>query len=198
MKVLTISGSPRLNGNSVTLTQYFDDEAIKNGAETVTYHLNEMEFKGCQGCMACKKELEYCILEDDLTPVLDEIYDADIIVMASPNYYGHVTGQMKCFIDRTFSLLTPRFMTGPVRSRIPGGKSLVFILTQSSDGTLFRNIPMYIREYAGLYDFDDVHVIRGTSLRGPNDSEYDDELLDRIRKTAVKLTKRKELNALTS
>lgn len=193
MKVLTISGSPRLKGNSVTLTQYFDDVAQKNGAETKTYHLNELNYKGCQGCMSCKKELEYCILEDDLTPILDGCYDADIIVLASPNYYGHVTGQMKCFIDRTFSLLTPRFLSGPDRCRLPHGKSLVLIFTQSSDGSLFRNVITYFKEFARIYDIEDVHIIRGYCLSGPDDAEYDDELIKKIERTAEKLTKKQNL-----
>ena len=99
-----------------------------------TFSLNELNYRGCQACMACKTKLDRCVLKDDLEPVLDAVRQTDVLVLASPVYFGEVTSQTKGFIDRTFSFLTPEFKTNPQNmSRLVGGKSLVFIQVQTAE-----------------------------------------------------------------
>ena len=100
MKVTAILGSPRNNGVSSTLAHAFIKTAKKAGAATTVYPLNDMTFQGCQGCNICKTKKEYCILKDELTPVLVELMVSDIVVFATPVYYWDVSGQFKCFFDR--------------------------------------------------------------------------------------------------
>ncbi len=109
MKIVAVLGSPRLQGNSSTLAHKFLDTAQELGAEVRVYPLNLLSFQGCQGCGACKTTMETCILEDDLAPVLEAIKGADVLVLASPVYFGDLSGQMKCFFDRTYSFLNPDF-----------------------------------------------------------------------------------------
>jgi multimeric flavodoxin WrbA len=66
-----------------------------------------------------------CILEDELTDVLEAIRKADTLVLASPVYFGDIRGRLECFFDRTYSYLNPDFS-----SRLPSGKNAVFILVQ--------------------------------------------------------------------
>ncbi len=94
MKLLCVLGSPRENGNSSTLARRLCETAEGMGAEVATYSLNKLKYRGCQGCMACKSKLDHCALEDDLTEVLDAVYGADALVLASPVYYGDVSSQM--------------------------------------------------------------------------------------------------------
>ena len=72
-----------------------------------------MNFKGCQGCGACKAEKEKCVVQDDLTQVLEAVRETDVLVLASPVYFADVTAQMKAFVDRTYSFLKPDFETNP-------------------------------------------------------------------------------------
>jgi len=68
--------------------------------------------------------------KDDLEKVLDAVRRADVLVMASPIYYGEVASQIKAFIDRTYSFLASDYVTNPHPSRLSPGKKMVFILTQ--------------------------------------------------------------------
>jgi multimeric flavodoxin WrbA len=132
MHLLTVHGSPRPRGHSSTIADLFTAAAEASGATATVYHLNTLHYRGCQGCYACKKTREDCILRDDLTPVLEAMHGADVIVLATPAYFFDVSGQMKCFIDRWFSHFTTEYRQGEVRTRLPFGKRLVFIQTQGA------------------------------------------------------------------
>lgn len=130
MNVITLLGSPRPGKTSATIANRFTETAAHLGAQTRTFELNRLAYRGCQGCYACKTALEHCVLDDDLTAVLDAVRRADVVVLASPVYFGEVTAQLKGFIDRTFSFLVSDYVTNPQPSRLTGAKTLVFILTQ--------------------------------------------------------------------
>ena len=110
MKIVSLLGSPRPQGNSTAITRRFQDTAANLGAEVRTFELNRLAYRGCQGCCACKQSLDHCILNDDLTEVLNTVAEADVVVLASPVYYGDVSAQLKGFIDRTYSYLKPDYM----------------------------------------------------------------------------------------
>ena len=69
-------------------------------------NLYDVDFKGCRSCFACKlkggKSFGKCGYPDGLTPVLEEISQADGIVLASPIYFGDVTGVARSLIERLF------------------------------------------------------------------------------------------------
>ena len=81
--VIGIAGSAREKGNSATLMRAVLEGAAQAGAETKEVYLNGLAFKGCQGCDKCSPG-GTCILNDDLTPVLDELDNAEGWVFASP------------------------------------------------------------------------------------------------------------------
>jgi multimeric flavodoxin WrbA len=167
MKIVCLKGSPRKSGNSAAIAERLLATAAKLGAETRAFELNRLSYSGCQGCYACKKKLDRCILEDDLTAVLAEVKAADTLVLATPVYYGDVTGQLKCFIDRTFSYLVPDYITNPHPSRLPPGKKLVFIITQGQpDAGFFADIYPRYDKFFKVYGIAESHLIRACGI-GP-------------------------------
>lgn len=144
MKIVAILGSPRSKGNSTSIARRFTDAAVRRGAVVETFELNRLSYRGCQGCYACKKTLDRCVLDDDLAPVLAAVKEADLVLLASPVYYGDVTAQLKGFIDRSYSYLKPDYITNPQPSRLEP-KKLIFVLTQGHpDQALFADIfPRY-------------------------------------------------------
>ncbi len=167
MKIVCLLGSPRTGGNSSILASRFLATAAGLGAETRAFELNRLNYRGCQGCYACKTTLDSCIVQDDLTAVLEAVHAADVVVLATPVYYGDISGQLKCFIDRTFSYLVPDYVTNPNPSRLPPGKKLVFIITQGNpDRKLFEDIYPRYDKFLKWYGFAESHLIRACGI-GP-------------------------------
>ncbi|HML62794.1 MAG TPA: flavodoxin family protein [Solidesulfovibrio sp.] len=164
MKIATVLGSPRKKGNSSSIALAFSDKAQSLGAEVSTYHLNAMRFRGCQGCMACKETLERCAQKDDLTEVLDAIHAADVLVMASPVYYHSVSGQLKTFLDRTFSFLKPNFFGRPDPCRLPPGKKALLILSQAHGEDAYQYLTEQYAYFMKAYGMEPPRFIRAVRL----------------------------------
>lgn len=145
MKILVLNGSPRPFGNTSRLIERIVesamDAATKAGvpAEVRGFALNDLSFRGCQGCMRCKKETAGgCEQVDQLTPALQAMMECDVWVMGTPIYMGHVSGQFKSCLDRMYGF------TGPNRKvRLPVGKRAVVAITQGQQNT---------DEYKGVAD----------------------------------------------
>jgi multimeric flavodoxin WrbA len=131
MKVMAFNGSPRKKWNTATLLKNALEGASSQGAETKFINLYDMNFKGCISCFACKtkdgKSYGRCAVKDDLTPLLKEILDVHCIILGSPFYFGTVTGQMRCFMER---LLFPFYpYVDPPESLFPRKIPTGFIYT---------------------------------------------------------------------
>lgn len=104
MKVIAINGSPRKKWNTATLLQHALQGAADQGAETELVQLYDLNYKGCISCLACKtrggKNYGRCAVSDDLTPLLERIAEADVLLMGSPIYFGCVTGELRSFLER--------------------------------------------------------------------------------------------------
>ena len=164
MDIVALLGSPRASGNSAFIAGRFLEAAEKLGARTRSFSLNQLRFRGCQACDACKTRTESCVLKDDLAEVLEAVRRADVLLLASPVYYDDVTAQMKTFIDRTFCYFTPDFRTNGHRSRVAPGKTLVFVQTQGAAAEFFKDV---FARYCGImkiHGFTQAHLIRACGL----------------------------------
>lgn len=184
MNIVCLLGSPRANSNSSTIAKRFIETAGKLGARTRTYLLNDLKYRGCQACMACKTKFEKCVLKDDLAEVLDAIAECDVLVMASPVYFGQVSSQLKACIDRMYSFLKPDLAT----VRLPPGKKVVFVLVQGNpDGELFTGIFPGYDFFMKWYGFKESHLIRAYGVRGAGDIETRPDILALAEETARKV-----------
>ena len=172
MKIVCLLGSPRSKSNSSIIASRFVGAAEKLGAETKTYRLNDLKYRGCQACMTCKTKLEKCALKDDLAEVLEAVQESDVVLMASPVYFGEVSSQMKAAIDRFYSFLKPDYLTNPAPVRLPPGKTLVFALCQGSpDETSFADIFPRYDYFMKWYGFKEGHLIRACGCREAGEIE---------------------------
>jgi multimeric flavodoxin WrbA len=173
MKIVAVLSSPRPQGNSNTLARAFLEAAKERGAETQEFRLNRMNFQGCQACMACKTQSETCSLVDDLAKVLEALREADVLVLASPVYFGDLSSQLKAFFDRTYSCINPDFSC-----RLPAGKKAVMILTQANpDPAQFADIfPRYER-WLKLYGCDPIRLLRAVGVREAGEVAQQTDLL---------------------
>ncbi|MFH1138010.1 MAG: flavodoxin family protein [Pseudomonadota bacterium] len=153
MKVMAVLGSPRKKGYTSQIAEAFMESAQQAGAETKIFHLNRMNYRGCQGCNACKTKSETCVQEDDLTEVLHWMHEADVAVFAVPVYYWDVTGQFKCFFDRTWSLVKPDYTTNPRPSRLAPGKKAVLITAQGDVTDKHRDVVERYSTFLAMYGY---------------------------------------------
>jgi multimeric flavodoxin WrbA len=100
-KVLIISASPRLHGNSDTLAREFLKGAQESGNEAQIIELAEKKINYCHGCYYCASHDGHCCQKDDAEAIVDAMVAADILVFATPTYFYSMAGQLKTLIDRT-------------------------------------------------------------------------------------------------
>ena len=190
MKVSCLIGSPRENSNSAAIAGRFAQTAEGLGAKVETVVLNDLTYRGCQGCMACKTKSDKCVLQDDLAGVLESLKRADIVVMAMPVYCSDIPGQVKCFVDRTYSYMPPGFMQGDP-SRVPAGKKLVFIITQGAPvEELFADVPKKYQDFLKRsMAFGESHLIRGIGVGSGGAVGVPDQYLKKAEELARVLVK---------
>ncbi|MFW9793473.1 MAG: flavodoxin family protein [Candidatus Thorarchaeota archaeon] len=106
MRVVVLHGSPRRGGNSDTLAEHFVKGVKETGeVEVFDFILNDMSIKPCQGCESCiTSEKHRCVIEDDMHQIYSVFEEADIVVWATPMYWGYMTAQMKIALDRMEAL----------------------------------------------------------------------------------------------
>jgi multimeric flavodoxin WrbA len=140
MNVLAINGSPRKKWNTATLLEHALEGAASQGAETELVHLYDLDFTGCTSCFACKlkggKSYGKCAAQDGLTSVLETVPDIDALILGSPIYFGTVTGEMRCFMERLlFPYLT---YTLPPASLSPQKIPTAFVYTMNAPEQMMK------------------------------------------------------------
>jgi len=188
MHVVCLKGSPRTGGNSSALADALCARAREKGADVRSWNLNELQYRGCQACYKCKTELETCALEDDLTHVLNAVQVCDVLVLATPVYFGDVCAQMKAFIDRTFSFLKPDFQSEDQPGRLEPGKRLVFIQAQANpDRNEFGDIYPRYSTFLMYEGFRESEILRACGYQGPGEAARDEDLLQHVEELAEKM-----------
>ena len=94
MKTLILNGSPRLNGDTAALLSALKTKLHGDVAELSAYRDQISPCVDCRYCITHNK----CSIADDM----DEIYkdDYDNLIIASPVYYGNLTGPMISLASR--------------------------------------------------------------------------------------------------
>lgn len=129
-KILILNGSPRKNGTTSSLIDAFSQGAESAGHEINNLYLNSMNIRGCLACEKCSKNGGECVQKDDMEIVKEAFEWADVVVFASPQFWGTITGQLKIVIDRLYSEMNrlgfPNFK-----------KETAFIMTARGDNYQF-------------------------------------------------------------
>lgn len=135
MRAVFINGSPRKNWNTHKILMAASEGAQEAGAATEIIHLDDLAFKGCTSCFACKlknsKTNGVCAMRDELRPVLEKCMDADAIVIGSPVYFGATTAAVRAFYERLmFPVLRYKWgADGKIESTLSRKKRSALILT---------------------------------------------------------------------
>lgn len=137
MQILGINGSHRKGRNTARLLQIALDAAAELGAETKALEITDYNIQYCKGCNKCMRQAKCSIEDDDMAMLGEMMIEADGIILASPTYFGGVSGRMKTFIDRTrWMHMTKNLLQGKVGGILVhaglrhGGQEMVLVFLE--------------------------------------------------------------------
>lgn len=103
MKAICIIGSPKSNGSTACIMDTIIEGMRESNIDIKRYVLGDMNINYCKGCMQCYNTKK-CVQNDDMNIIIEDLIGADLVLIASPSYWGDVTGQLKVFFDRSTPL----------------------------------------------------------------------------------------------
>lgn len=213
MKILVINGSPKGDAsNSLKLTKAFLEGMGDNDVREVT--VSRLNLSPCKGCFCCwSKTPGKCVINDDMSRVIEDELWADIIIWSFPLYYFNVPGPLKNLIDRQLPMNLP-FMTeredgmgsGSHPSRYDmSGKRYILISTCGfySAEKNYESVKSMFDYICGKGNYETIFCGQGELFRAPELKKRTDEYLDIVRKagreyisTGISNETRSKLNEL--
>jgi multimeric flavodoxin WrbA len=100
MKILLISSSPRKERSQTFLLAKEVLSGCGKQCENSEFHLCDLRIEFCRHCEKCHKEILACPIKDDTRTLIEQMLEADGIILASPNYINQITGSMKAVFER--------------------------------------------------------------------------------------------------
>ena len=153
MKVLAINCSPRKNWNTAKLLKSALEGAKSVGAEVEYINLYDLNFAGCRSCLLCKrKDVErcHCYWKDDLSPVIDKVFAADVLLIGTPIYLGRPTSQYFAFMERLhFTALSYDEYRNYFNGKVNVGMFLTMNATEEAYDKLYKE---KFEEYASEFE----------------------------------------------
>lgn len=133
-KIMIILGTARKNGNTANVANWVAEGARESGTDVEIVDASKLSVKanGCLHCLGCQKSDEYrCVVGDDASSVVAKILEKDVVVLATPVYFGGVSAQLKQVIDRMYCLI--KVLDGPY-SVCPDLQKITFALIATAGG----------------------------------------------------------------
>ncbi len=153
MKVLGISTSPRIKGNSDLLLREALAGAESIGAQVEYLRVCDLNIVPCVECNACYTTGR-CRVEDDYQLVLDKLLDADRLIFATPIFFMTVCSQAKMLIDRGQCLWARKYvLKKPLFETSRRDRRAMFIAVGGSKSTKqFNSIRLTMKVYFDVLD----------------------------------------------
>lgn len=98
-RILTIYCGPRRSGNTEILLDKVIEGISKENSYISKVILKELNIQPCTACYGCSNTGK-CIVYDNMSELYKSIEAADVIILASPIYFGNVSSLGKIMIDR--------------------------------------------------------------------------------------------------
>ncbi len=163
MKIITILGSPRRNGNTeLLLNRFIEGASNKNVIEKIV--LNELRFFPCQNCDGCLNT-GVCILQDDLTSLYSKIEQAEVVVIATPVFFGSVSAQTKMMIDRFQAVWVAKNKLNRFFKKKEG---YLLVVTGQRKNRFFKNVKETVKMFFNILniEYKDELFVAGVNRKG--------------------------------
>ena len=103
LQTLVLNASPRKAWNTAKLLKSAAEGAKSTGSEVEYIDLYDLNFTGCRSCMLCKRKGAqrcHCYWKDDLSPIIDKIFRADVLLIGTAIYLGRPTSRYFEVLER--------------------------------------------------------------------------------------------------
>lgn len=126
MKILLLRANPRKSGYTEYVTNLVLEGVRAAGATVVDIDLTTRHIAHCLGCYHCWLATPgRCVHNDDMTPLLESVLDAELVLCATPLFHYSMSSYLKLFMERTLPLTMEGFELTPSgrmrnRTRYPG------------------------------------------------------------------------------
>jgi multimeric flavodoxin WrbA len=155
MKIVAINGGLRRGCRIDSLIGHLLVEAHRQKAETTHHVLCLLKnFQKCQDCRSCQLFARYCVLNDDLAPVLSSLESADVLVMGTAITGEDPTVYFNMFLSRFYSFLKNNGVC-----RLPAGKKAVIMLSHGALEADFQKSEETFRIWLEPFNFSEVHWV---------------------------------------
>ena len=138
MRVLGINGSPHKDGNTFKLISEVIRGVHGRNRRCEVVHLVDLHLDYCNWCGGCWETTPgVCPIDDGFMEHLQQVMEADVLIVATPSSTRSVTGYMKNWLDRfcnsqlVYEVNEDKHVT--MRSRVPGGKRAIIIVQGCTD-----------------------------------------------------------------
>ena len=164
-KIVIVNGSPRKNGNSRMLADAFAEGARKSGNVVEFFDVIDNKVEGCVSCKTCWKKGKPCSFDDGFNEFAKLLEPADVLVFATPVYWGSYPAQLKALVDKFFAY-------GILRTKVDirGGKKVV--LLACGDGkkeTAFTEMIKLCNFFTDYLQWDFAGCVTAPELVDPGD-----------------------------
>jgi len=153
LKVIGISASPRLNGNSDLLLRQALAGAESAGAQIEYLRLSDFKIAPCIECNSCYKTGS-CVVEDDYHILSAKMLDADRLIFATPIFFMAVCAQTKILIDRCQCLWAHKYILKKPFIKTTGRdrRAMVIAVGGSKSKKMFESIRLTMKYYFDVLD----------------------------------------------
>lgn len=160
--ILVLTGSPRKGGNSDLLADAFIEGAQSAGHIVNKWKAAEKKIGGCHACETCFSTGKACSFDDDFNELAPLLAKADVLVFATPVYWGSYPAQIKAAIDKIYS-----FCIGQKPLNIK--ESVLLTCGQMDDMSVFEGVKFTYNYIDNFFNWTDRGCIAVPAVKMPGD-----------------------------
>ena len=102
MKTVVINADPKRKGVTAQLAKSAVKGAESVGSDVKYVDLYKLDLSGCRICTICKNDEEVCkcYWRDELSPLIEEIFAADSLIIAAPIFFSNPSSHYMALLER--------------------------------------------------------------------------------------------------
>lgn len=158
--IVIVTGSPRPGSNSTILAKAFAEGAQEAGHNVDIFDSVKNKVEGCIACKKCWSKGVPCVFDDGFNKFGKLLEQADIVVFATPVYWGTYPAQMKALVDKFFAY-------GIKRTKVDIRCNKKFVLLACGDGkkeTAFESLKELCESFTEFLQWDFAGIVTAPEL----------------------------------